>query len=458
MVKKILVALLFITITYNSINLYAEASTPKLFTDIPEKHWAIPNIKHLVDNGIINGFPDGSFKPDYSINVDSFIKMTIVALGHTDIKNGIEYWAKPYIDKAIQLGLITENQFSSYKIPITREQMSSIISKAIKNEDKSPYRNYVENHVKDFSSITYTYIEDVKDAYTLGIITGLPDGTFQPNNESTRAQASTIIHRMIDKEQRKPFEPEVDGSGDGVIGDETSNNGDNSVTSNDDTVEDYVHTIVDGKVVYSTEKIMKVLKEYPILENELHNNFYENNKILSDHPDELIRYGNLSIETENFVETFFSRDYTTLNKEKKYNELLWWFQSWWMYRNQEYAPADFVKLWLDETSNWKVQQELLFVTDSYRMIYGFNHGKAVRGRMYFKFDKHDNIDNIKYEFESPKTMHHQFDNLQFGKWYYVDVDVLMGNPASNAPVNWATSKYMLYTYHYLSKLQLVEGQ
>ncbi len=141
--------------------------------------------------------------------------------------------AQPFIDKAVELGIIEQDQFVSYKEPITREEMSSIIAKAIKDEEKADTRSLVENYVKDFSSVSYTYVEDVKDAYAFGIITGMPDSTFRPQSESTRAQASAIIHRMIDKKQRKPFEPTTpstddngsDGSGSGDGGNDNGGSG-----------------------------------------------------------------------------------------------------------------------------------------------------------------------------------------------------------------------------------------
>lgn len=101
---------------------------------------------------------------------------------------------------------------------------------------------------------------------------------------------------------------------------------------------------------------------------------------------------------------------------------------------------------------------MLFITDSYRMIYGTNHGKAVRGRMYFKYTHHANLDNVKNELELPEHMHHQVDSLQIEKWYYVDVDVEMRRPMTNLEITWETSKYMLGGYYYLNDIKLVEGQ
>ncbi|MCT4686165.1 S-layer homology domain-containing protein [Vallitalea sp.] len=462
MKKIILVTFIFLSLTFNSTSISA---TNNNFTDIPKNHWAMPNINHLVSINVINGFPDGTFKPNFNINIDAFIKMTVTALGYKDIKNADDYWAANYIDKALELGLITKDQFPVYQKPITREEMSSIIVKAIKKEKKADTRYLVESYVKDFLTTSYRYQEDVKDSYALGIITGLPDGTFRPTNYSTRAEASTIIHRMIDKNQRKPFKPQMKEPDSNTSDtDNDSSNELNSANNNADTDTsintpiEYIHKVEKGKVVYSTEKIMKILKKYPIIENMDSNSFIENNEMYTDQEIERQEYDYLSRETKECLETLFNRDYTMLDRDNYSEKLLYWLRAWWNYKNIEYKPQEFAELWANETEKWKVQQDIIFVTDSYRSIYGTNDGTAVRGRMYFKYNKHENLDNIKYELELPEQMYTQIKDLQINKWYYVDVDVEMGRPMTNLNITWETSKYMLGRYNYLSNIQLVEGQ
>ena len=44
-----------------------EGHTMQDFKDVSENHWAYMAIKELSDKGIINGYPDGTFKPDKPI-------------------------------------------------------------------------------------------------------------------------------------------------------------------------------------------------------------------------------------------------------------------------------------------------------------------------------------------------------------------------------------------------------
>ncbi|MDK2950884.1 MAG: hypothetical protein PWQ77_549, partial [Kosmotogales bacterium] len=62
MKKLILVVLatLFLTAVFAT-------SSVGLFSDIPEDHWAYEAVSNVVDAGVMNGYPDGSFKGDETV-------------------------------------------------------------------------------------------------------------------------------------------------------------------------------------------------------------------------------------------------------------------------------------------------------------------------------------------------------------------------------------------------------
>lgn len=49
-----------------------------VFTDI-KGHWAKPAIEEMVRQGILDGYPDGSFRPGEPVKVDQFVKMLILS-------------------------------------------------------------------------------------------------------------------------------------------------------------------------------------------------------------------------------------------------------------------------------------------------------------------------------------------------------------------------------------------
>lgn len=181
------------------------------FIDMKGNEWYFQDVTSLVKAGIITGFPDGQFKSNDSIKVDQFIKTIICSLGYV-IPKGEGYWAQNYIDKARELGLIDANEFTtvaSMKVDITRCQMAKICETALELlEGTKIYTKAedIEKIISDSASVEATgYDSYIYHMWELGLITGYLDRSFKPNNTLTRAEASTVIIRLIDPSKRKPF-------------------------------------------------------------------------------------------------------------------------------------------------------------------------------------------------------------------------------------------------------------
>ena len=54
------------------------------FSDVPYKHWAVGYIRAGVDNGIINGYPDSTFKPEKEVLYEEALTILLKILGYTD--------------------------------------------------------------------------------------------------------------------------------------------------------------------------------------------------------------------------------------------------------------------------------------------------------------------------------------------------------------------------------------
>jgi|GEM_PF-2500474 len=183
------------------------------FNDLTSKdgklHWAVEYIAQLTDYNIINGFPDGTFKPEEKVTVAQFIKMVLMQMTF-DIENAPDgYWARPYINKAMDIGLVQSGEFpvdvvNYYEKPITRGEMSRIVARAVGIDEG--YEDNLEDFrmlIKDYPEISPVYQPYVLKAFSKGIITGYPDGTFKDYATMTRAEASAVIMRMLDFDLRK---------------------------------------------------------------------------------------------------------------------------------------------------------------------------------------------------------------------------------------------------------------
>lgn len=194
--------LLTVLLTLSSFS-YAE-DLSKSFNDVNNSDWAYKFINSLQSSNIVNGYPDGSFRPNNNVKVNEYIAMAVKTQGYwLEPVNGD--WAKPYIDKALELHIIEPNQFTDYNAKITRQSMAVITMNTIYLNEERPtneYDQYVSNEIKDFKDICGYCAQSVLDAYKMGITTGYSDKTYRGSNFSTRAEATTFISKIINTELR----------------------------------------------------------------------------------------------------------------------------------------------------------------------------------------------------------------------------------------------------------------
>jgi len=154
------------------------------FRDVPEKHWAYSDVMAGVLKGYINGLPNGKFAPDQTVSRAEFIKMAVAALGLPieDQQPG-EAWYVPYARAALEHGLIdpAEYEDGDYTRFMSRMEMVRVAVKAIDESTRNAGLLDEELMLK---------------AVENGIIRGI-NGKTVPQGTSTRAQAVTVIERML---------------------------------------------------------------------------------------------------------------------------------------------------------------------------------------------------------------------------------------------------------------------
>jgi spore germination protein YaaH len=172
------------------------------YSDIA-KHWAREGLYKLSYMEVLTGFTDGTMKPDKTLTRDEFIVMITRAINvplsgtynqyYTDIT--ANHWSYQYIQAAKAAGMIdifNEDNLNPTKV-ITREEMA-IIAAAVVREIP------LTSSSKSFKDINagYKYIDSINIVTGLGIINGIPDGTFKPYAGASRAEAAVIVQRILD--------------------------------------------------------------------------------------------------------------------------------------------------------------------------------------------------------------------------------------------------------------------
>lgn len=92
-------------------------TVPTGFKDVPTNHWANGYIAVAKQQGFVNGYTDGTFRPDRQISYQDMATMLTIALGQAEV--GTVYPAG-YVVKAQQLGLFNDVKVPAYTDMATR--------------------------------------------------------------------------------------------------------------------------------------------------------------------------------------------------------------------------------------------------------------------------------------------------------------------------------------------------
>ena len=177
-----------------------------IFSDTQTSDWYYPHMKMLVEKGGINGYEDHTFRPNNQITNAEFIK-TIIGLVDTGSIVYDAHWAEGYIQKARGLGIIEADELpeNEYDEPIRRQRMAKFaartMERVLKETKTADTQEYISK-IKDWSDVCESCKPYVAEVYSKGVICGMPDGTFSGGSYTTRAEATTMLVRMIDSSYR----------------------------------------------------------------------------------------------------------------------------------------------------------------------------------------------------------------------------------------------------------------
>ncbi len=98
------------------------------FPDVttPDVSWAIGNIRTAREMGIINGYDDGTFKPNNNVSYEEAVKMIVCALGYGEMGAEGAFWYSKYLMTATSLGFV-DGAGGAVSTPATREVIANML-------------------------------------------------------------------------------------------------------------------------------------------------------------------------------------------------------------------------------------------------------------------------------------------------------------------------------------------
>jgi hypothetical protein len=166
-------------------------------------HWAHDCIVALFEAKIIQGNESGNIRPDDNITraeaavlVGKALKLEPKDTLMPKYVDPIPKWARGYVNITSEEEIFKGYPFGWFRPSnnITREEMIAVLTRAfqLSLDDKG-----LELPFTDKNDIGNWALENVKIGYEDKVITGYPDNNYKPNNKITRAEAFTIICKLL---------------------------------------------------------------------------------------------------------------------------------------------------------------------------------------------------------------------------------------------------------------------
>jgi len=180
------------------------------FIDV-QNHWAKQAIENMAARLIINGAGDGSFKPDQDITRAEFAAILVRGLGLPAIGDAVGFkdvpanaWYAEVVQAAYQYGLINGYEDGTFRPndKITREQAMLIISKAMKLtglkglEDEQSAEASLSRFT-DGDTVSNWAVAGVADTIASGVTSGRTKEQLAPKANISRAEVAIIIQRLL---------------------------------------------------------------------------------------------------------------------------------------------------------------------------------------------------------------------------------------------------------------------
>lgn len=186
-------------------SIYTVLDHERSFGDV-STHWAKEDIELLASKLIVQGIDDNSFAPDKSITRAEFAALLVRSLALTEkVKKvykdvDLTEWYSGSVSAAQEAALINGDEFGNFKPNdlITREQMVTMIARALKFVGKIEITDTtVLNKFADRTNISDWSQEAVANLVQTGIVQGVSNELFAPQDHATRAQSTAMLKRML---------------------------------------------------------------------------------------------------------------------------------------------------------------------------------------------------------------------------------------------------------------------
>lgn len=188
-------AVLFVLMPFSG-SVVAADTAGAAFGDVASLHPYQTAVAKLKEDGVVQGYPDGQFRPDSTINRAEFLKIVVGAIekdpvGSTCFKDVGDEWFAKYVCAAKARGIVSGYGDGAFRPGqnISVVEASKVLTKAFKTKVSGLMA----------ADIWYRpYIESLADE------AAIPVSVTYPEQKVTRAEMSEMVYRLADHPTARP--------------------------------------------------------------------------------------------------------------------------------------------------------------------------------------------------------------------------------------------------------------
>lgn len=167
------------------------------FGDIDKDFWGYNAIVEMSARSAINGYEDGTFRPNQTITRAEFVKILTSLAGldvadaeFEDVKS--DSWYAPFVGAAAKAGLVAGDgsRFNPDQ-PITRQDTAVIVYRLLSGKNSDLFKD--KKIFADDDSIAEYARDAVAFLGGAGVVNGTDGGNFNPTGNLTRAEAAQLL-------------------------------------------------------------------------------------------------------------------------------------------------------------------------------------------------------------------------------------------------------------------------
>jgi len=180
------------------------AENEALFQDVPANAWYTNHVSQAAAKGLVRGVGNNSYEPHRAVTRAEFAQMITNALllpqaggaPYEDVVYG--QWFYNAIARCKAGGLLYQFREKNFypNRPITREEMATILAAVLRECEITS--TAALSQFQDTASMNSAYRPDIAIVFGTGLMQGVSEDKFDPKGVTTRAQAATVLIRLLE--------------------------------------------------------------------------------------------------------------------------------------------------------------------------------------------------------------------------------------------------------------------